>query len=107
MAGYSRLAAVMAKHREMALFRRFAALNMKNLLYMQSELVHLESELANIEHKDKCSEDFEKNSYHVSLFDLKESYGTSRDLQWTKALEIREKLKLYSNDKALFVLKNR
>lgn len=102
MADYSRLAAAMGNHREMALFRQFSVLNAKNLLYMQSELVHLESELANIAQEDKCSEDSEKTSFHVSLFDLKESCGTSNDLQWKKVLEIREKLKAYSIDDALY-----
>lgn len=96
MADYTRLAALIGTHQEMALFRRFATLNAKNLLYMQSELVHLEGELANIALEDRCSGDGDKALFQVSLFDLKESSGTSKDLQWRKVLEVREKLKAYS-----------
>ena len=96
MANYNKLAALIGTHQEMALFRQFAALNAKNLLYMQSELVHLEAELTSIESEDRCSEDSEKASLQDSVFNLKESSGTTRDLQWRKGLEIREKMNNYS-----------
>ena len=96
MADYSRLAAAMGKHQEMAQFRLFSSLNAKNLLYMQSELMHLECELASIAMEDRYSGDAEKASFHVSAFDLKESLGTSKGLQWEKVLQIRKKLKAYS-----------
>ncbi len=96
MADYSRLAALMGAHQELGLFRKFAKLNTKNLLYMQSELMHLEAELENIELENGRSGDTEKMALLVSLFDLKDSLGTENDLQWRKALEIREKLKCYS-----------
>ena len=96
MADYSGLAAIMGKHQELALFRKFSALNIKNLLYMQSELVHLECELTSIASEDKRSADNDRASFHVSLFDLKESFGTCKGVQWGKVLEIREKLKIYS-----------
>ena len=63
---------------------------------MQSELVHIEAELSKIELENKISGDRIKASFQVSLFDLKNSSGTSKDTQWRKALEIREKLKIYS-----------
>ena len=96
MADYTRLSTLMGAHQELALFRRFADLNVKNLLYMQSELVHLEAELKNIELENRQSGESEKSTLLVSLFDLKESFGTKNELQWQKALEIREKLKCYS-----------
>lgn len=92
----------MAKHEEMFILRRFNTLNVKTLLYMQSELTHLECELANIEKKDRCSEDLETASYDVSMFNLKQSQGKGKDLQWGKVLEIRQKLKEYSMDIAFF-----
>ena len=96
MADYTRLAALMASHKELALFRKFAKLNTKCLLHMQSELIHLEAELENIELENGHSGDSEKLAFQVSVFDLKRSSGTQKDLQWRKALEIREKLKHYS-----------
>ena len=96
MVGYTELSSLMGTHPQLALFRRFASLNAKNLLYMQAEVVHLEAELANIVADDSASGESEKASFHLSLFDLKESSGTSKDLQWRKVMEIREKLKSYS-----------
>ena len=96
MGDYGKLASLMGTYHEMALFRQFAALNAKSLLYMQSELVHLEAELLNIELEDTYSGDSQKEAFRVSLFKLKRSSGTDKDLQWRKVLEIREKLKEYS-----------
>lgn len=101
MGDYSKLAAVMGTHEELAIFRQFSALNTKNLLYMQSELVHLECELASIASEDKCSADIDRTLFHVSLFDLKESSGSNKGVQWGKILEIREKLKIYSTSSSL------
>jgi hypothetical protein len=44
-AGYAQLASLMGAHPEVAVFRRFGALNAQNLLYLQAELTHLELEL--------------------------------------------------------------
>lgn len=96
MADYGRLAALMGNHQELALFRKFAKLNAKNILYMQSELMHLEAELENVELENGGSGDPEKMAFLVSLFDLKDSSGTENDMQWRKVLEIREKLNCYS-----------
>ena len=81
MADYTRLAALVGTHPETAIFRRFKTLNAKNLLYMQSELVHLEAELSNIELENKLSGESGKALFQVSLFDLKDSYGTCKDTQ--------------------------
>jgi hypothetical protein len=43
--GYTKLASVMGKNPELAIFRRFSALNAKNLLYLQAEHVNLEARL--------------------------------------------------------------
>lgn len=96
MANYTRLAALMGTHQELALFRRFTNLNAKNLLYMQSELIHLEAQLDIIELENERSGDAEKAALLVSVYDLKESAGTRNDMQWQKAQEIREKLRCYS-----------
>ena len=99
MADYNKLASVVGSHQELTIFRKFSTLNAKSLLYMQSELLHLQSELEGIELENKYSDDTEKSAFLTSLFDLKASDGTSKDLQWRKVLEIRGKLKTYSEFK--------
>lgn len=89
MGDYTRLAALIGTHQELAIFRQFAAMRTKNLLYMQAELVHLEAELENIVREDR------QESFKGSLCNLKESSGTENDVQWRKVLEIRNKLKEY------------
>ena len=96
MADYTRLAALIGTHRELAIVKQFASLNAKNILYLQAELVHLEAELKDIEIENKFSGDVERAAFQVSLFDLKDSSDSSKDLQWRKALEVRNKVKEYS-----------
>jgi hypothetical protein len=96
MADYSRLSKLIGTHQDLAIFRKFASLNAKNILYMQAELIHLQAELENIELANGNSGDVQKAAFQVSLFDLKDSSGTKNDLQWRKAMEIRRNLKAYS-----------
>jgi hypothetical protein len=97
MDGYDRLAAVIGRYGGMAIFKRFAMLNAKNLLYMQQELVHLDQQLKNLAFKDANSGEKGRASYQYSFVNLKCSLGKDgEDAQWRKVLEIREKLKAYS-----------
>lgn len=90
MEGYDKLASLIGSHHELAIFRNFGALNAKNILYMQAELVHLESQLSDIVLEDKHSKDTVKHGYQYSLYDLMNSSGKpEKDIQWQKALEIR------------------
>ena len=94
--GYDKLAVLMARYDKVAIFRQFAALNTKNLLYMQAELVNLEAELGNIVQKDMHSADPGQALYHVSWTALNEPLGNGRPSpQLRKVLEIREKLDKY------------
>lgn len=43
--GYPQLAALAGRDKTFAVFRKFRTLNVRNLLYIQSELVELESQL--------------------------------------------------------------
>ncbi|KAI4164254.1 MAG: hypothetical protein LQ342_002219 [Letrouitia transgressa] len=97
MANYSTLSNIIATHGDAAIFRRFTPLNVKNLLYMQAELIHLDAELRIIETEDRNSGDVEKTSFSSSFYDLKESAGTGNGLQWRKYLEVREKLRAYNS----------
>ena len=100
MDGYDKLATLMGDNHEMFILRRFSTLNAKNLLYHQAELVNLEAELERIVLKDRNSGETEKELFPYSVFDLKQSLQAppgSRDAtQWLKVLEIRQKLKEYS-----------
>lgn len=98
MAGYSRLAVLMGKHHDFAIFRRFSVLNAKNLLYMQGELIHLEAELRMIAQENKNSKDLEKVDFERSITAMMGPHmSEDGHEQWAKILEIREKLKEYSS----------
>lgn len=96
MANYNKLASLMGEHHELAILRNFRRSNTKNLLYMQAEILHLEKEIQVIEVEDQTSKDEYRASLHTSLFNLKESSGSSHAVQWNKILELREKLQAYS-----------
>src|SRR2546423_9509780 len=98
MAGYSKLAALIGKHHDLAIFRRFSVLNSKNLLYMQGELVQLEAELNMIELENRASRDPEKVGFEYSVTALMGPHQSEDGHErWAKILEIREKLKEHSS----------
>ncbi|KAL8741247.1 MAG: hypothetical protein Q9190_006124, partial [Brigantiaea leucoxantha] len=84
----------MANHKEVAIFRNFAALNVKSLLYMRAKLVHLEDELKIIEEEDRATVK-SKTSLPFPVHELKRSDDT--EIQCRKYTEIREKLKVYNS----------
>ncbi|KAL8767083.1 MAG: hypothetical protein Q9209_006310 [Squamulea sp. 1 TL-2023] len=95
MADYNRLARVIANHGEISIFRRFDTSNLKSLLYMQAELVHLEVDLEKLEKADRLSTDPRERNHRYCVFDLKESGGMVEESQWKKYLEIRQKIQAY------------
>ncbi|OJJ67719.1 hypothetical protein ASPBRDRAFT_58807 [Aspergillus brasiliensis CBS 101740] len=89
--GYDKLAALMARDPGSSIYRRFAKLNAKNLLYLQAEIAFVENELQHIIRVDGQPE--EKASFPFSVWDMK----TSEDpIQWEKVLEARKLLKEYN-----------
>jgi hypothetical protein len=100
VAGYPKLAGLMGLFPELAILRRFGSLNMRNLLYMQAELVYLENELQECELADKYARSRdERTRYRSNWFWLRESarYGEGEpSRQLRLVLKIREKLKEYS-----------
>lgn len=98
MGSYNKLSKFMGSWPEVAIFRRFAALNAQNLLFLQAELVRLEDDLQCIREEDAQSTDLEKKQSHQSWRSLVLAYkqGQCPNSQWAKVLEIREKLKEYS-----------
>lgn len=99
--GYARLASLMSAHPETAVLRRFSYLNNLNLLYFQAELANLENALAEAASKDAKSGDVERIIYARDWQSLSESLRATNDdahdsTQWKIMLDIREKLKEYS-----------
>lgn len=101
----------MGAYPEVAIIRRFAALNTQNILYLQAELHHLELRLHRYEREDQNSGEREKMDRAVDWFKLRYSEDDKpmenlaadeiqpADLvnkRWATLMEIRKKLKEYS-----------
>jgi hypothetical protein len=94
--GYAKLSSFMVRERY-AIFRQFEELACQDLLYRQSELVHLEKELHEAAERDRdTGRENEEKLYSVDWRRLSTSdqRGSSSN-QWAKALEIRAKLEDY------------
>ena len=101
MEGYAKIASIMGSHPEVAILRRFGALNAQNLLYLQAELVALEQDLRAISAEDSTSNEQDRANYSRDWYTLRQSQNQttgSEDAgkQWQTILLIREKLKEYS-----------
>lgn len=95
--GYPRLAGFMTHVPEKAIFRRFGALNARNLLYLQNELTALEDSLKDIEARDSKDGRGTKAFYAKDWYWLQSSMNKDTDtLQLNLVLRIREMLKEYS-----------
>jgi hypothetical protein len=96
--GYTKLAALMGAHPALANFRRFSALNAKNLLYLQAELIYLENKLQRCVEKDNASGHVDRILYDTdwqSLFESGTTAGGNGE-QWKTMMRIRGVLKEYS-----------
>ena len=93
--GYPSVAAHFASSSELATFRKFSNLNMRNLLYMQTELIMLEAELKELDQQDAS----DKTTAAVLQSWEAVLRGTSeRDtIRKEVALTMRKKLQEYSN----------
>ena len=94
MEGYAKLASLMGAHPEVAIFRRFGALGVQNLLYLQAELVALEDELRQCSLANESSGDIDRVAFAKDWFTLA-SYDGGNERQWAIVLRIRQKLKDY------------
>ena len=91
---------MMGRCPDMAILRKFGTLNMQNLLYLQAEISQLESELIRLARDDinqGNSGNRIKSWYTRNWLPLSNYFGTTDDTQWRKMLQIRGKLKEYSN----------
>ncbi|OAG07178.1 uncharacterized protein CC84DRAFT_1089552 [Paraphaeosphaeria sporulosa] len=94
--GYPMLAAQIEQRPEMAIFRRFGALNAENLLYLQAELVLLEDELRKQQAEDHSSSIEYKAKYALNWFHLRNSRSNGDSKQLDLVHTIRETLWQYS-----------
>jgi hypothetical protein len=97
MEGYSNIAHLMGDDPGLAIFRRFRALNMQRLLYLQAELVQLEEELNEEQRLDHSqSQDPFRSSFSRSWTALKLSANEKGSgQQWKKTCEVQEKIQQY------------
>ena len=94
MKGYNELAALMAAFSGLAIFRRFLALNIRDLLITQGELVHLEANLKRTVDQDHASGDRERVNLQFDIEALLDSAeDPEKNNQWERTVEIRTKLK--------------
>ncbi len=91
--GYTKLASLMGDNSKLAIFRRFSALNAKNLLYLQAELVNLE---ARLQRYAADGANAKNGVYETDWFALSRSERDGDQRQWETFLDIRAKLKEYS-----------
>ncbi|KAF2475391.1 uncharacterized protein BDR25DRAFT_340161 [Lindgomyces ingoldianus] len=95
VAGYPKLAGQMGIMPEAAMFRTFSALNARNLLYLQAELISLEKQLLDSESND--SQDEKRSRYALDWFWLSQSkQNEGNESQLQLILEMRKKLKEYN-----------
>jgi hypothetical protein len=93
--GYPQFARFIGTKKGYAIFRRFAALNARNLLYLQVELLELEDELDKIEEANSKDEDLrliQFSTLHLRAYDDDHKGGQ----QYKIVMLLREKLKQYS-----------
>jgi hypothetical protein len=94
--GYPRLADMMERSTETAIFRRFGALNALNLLRLQAELHDLEHELEEVIKEDFRSKDSIRAGYSTD-FKLVARWAQDGDSIYHETLvKIGEKLEQYS-----------
>jgi len=104
--GYPKLAGRMGIQPEMAMFKRFGALNARNLLYMQSELMNLERTLKRVEMEDAMARQGDKPNYSRDFYWLHYSEFVGPDTRQLNLIKrIREVLKEYSTSSYMLHLR--
>lgn len=97
--GYPKLAGQMAMLPGIAIFRRFGALNARNLLYLQSELTDLEAALLHAEARDNAHPKWEKRAHAKDWYWIQHSVHVEDEdsVQYGLVMNIREKLNEYNS----------
>ncbi len=96
--GHDRLASFMGMFPEAAIFRRFATLNAKNILYLQAELLSLEKELNSAAEDDARSTSERRREYsrRWKLLSSGSDDSDGNPQQWKTFMKIRTTLNEYS-----------
>jgi hypothetical protein len=94
--GYPKLAATIEVQPEIAIYRRFGALNAQNLLYFQAELQWLETKLRDQQAQDDKDTQGNGSQYAKNWYWLKDSENDANDKQIRLVMQIRATLKEYS-----------
>ncbi|CAD0089284.1 unnamed protein product [Aureobasidium mustum] len=89
--GYHRLADLMGRYPETAIFRRFSSLNMINLLSLQAELIEL---------RENCEDVWAKDGGLDNIDEEKLSTFLKDSSQYKLLLKLRKKLREYSTAQA-------
>ncbi|KAL8789930.1 MAG: hypothetical protein Q9195_006591 [Heterodermia aff. obscurata] len=99
--GYGRLASTLALDKDLCMFRHFAELNIRNILYLQSELQELELKLQRLDvdansNTNDSSKWSTPRSYHYAS--RTKTTGLDREeAYWDTVLRIRDVLERYKN----------
>ncbi|TVY33855.1 hypothetical protein LSUB1_G007853, partial [Lachnellula subtilissima] len=94
--GYPRLAALQGTYPQLGIYRRFATLNARNLLYLQAELLDLETSLNEYTKEDGGSENSRKRLRNKNWFYLSRKNDGVLGSQWHTMTRLRKKLKQYN-----------
>lgn len=97
--GYPQIAYIMRQHRELANFRQFGHLNMLTLLHMQAEIMLLEEKYELISAADQSNTNMPFRSR--DWWTLAQLDCEGNRAQWDLLLQIKEKLKEYSEGNPL------
>lgn len=92
--GYRRLADAMAWDPALMILPRFREANALNLICLQAEVADIEEKLNDAMNEDDGANDTERKQYSRN-FDILRKHGVDSD-QWKLSLQLREKLKEYS-----------
>lgn len=97
--GYEALARVMGTYPQVAIFRRFGALNLQNLIYLQAEIASLEHQLQLMAAEDNLHPEralFSRDWYELATIATTEGGDTAAHKRYDKIVRIRQLLNEYS-----------
>ncbi|KAI0556222.1 hypothetical protein F4679DRAFT_24274 [Xylaria curta] len=96
--GYAKIASFMADHPEDATFRRFANLNLQNILYLQAEIIGLEKDLRKLEADSDASNDSDRRNFSLDWYTLAHTHDQpASGQQWEKWMQLRRVLREYND----------